>query len=64
MEAIEHEEVPWENLYEDFLARHPRLSKRVIGFMPYDYATIKIYLTDGIRMIFDGNEHIAKFVKG
>ena len=45
--------VTWKDIYQDFKSRYPNLSKHVIGYEPYNYATIKLWLDDGNKMIYD-----------
>ena len=43
----------WHELYEYFKRTHPRLSKMSLGFSPYAYAEILIYLDDGSKMTYN-----------
>lgn len=51
--------VTWRIIYQDFKRRHPNLSKKAVRFEPHDYATILIYLDDGLRLIYNYDEHKA-----
>ena len=53
--------VTWENIWQDFKRRHPRLCKEVVDWRPYDYLKIKLWMKDGRKIIYDYNCHIAKF---
>lgn len=56
------EKITWKKIYDDFKKRHPTLSKMVIDYRPYNYATILIFLTDGTRMTYNYDEKRAIFV--
>lgn len=56
------EKITWKKIYDDFKRRHPTLSKTVIDYRPYNYATILIYFTDGTRMTYNYDEKRAVFI--
>lgn len=45
--------VTWFDIYSDFKKAHPDLSSKAPDFQPYGYATIKLYFTDGQRMLYN-----------
>lgn len=45
--------VSWQDVYDNFKSVYPKLSKMSVRFMPYDYMTIAVYLSDGTKMIYD-----------
>lgn len=45
--------ITWDVIYEDFKFRHPNLSKRVVHWHSHDYATILVYLEDGMRLTYN-----------
>lgn len=52
----------WENVYEHFKAVYPRLGKMAVHFCPDGYMTIKVFLADGTRMIYDDLKKRARMV--
>lgn len=56
------EKATWDNIYKDFRRRHPNLRKDVIHHEPYSYATIKLVLKDGKKMIYNYDTKMAKFI--
>lgn len=40
--------VTWEDMFKDFKRRHPNLGKRIVDWRPCGYATIKLYIDDGL----------------
>ena len=48
-------------IYDDFRQRHPNLSKGVVSWDPYDYATIVIKCEDGSKLLYNYDEHRARF---
>ena len=55
--------VTFDNIYADFRRRHPNLKKEVIHWKPYNYLKIKVYLFDGMILIYDYWNHIATVCK-
>ena len=53
--------VTWGMIFDDFKRRHPRLSKSVRQWKPWNYLTIVIDMTDGTRMLYDYYTHKAIF---
>lgn len=51
----------WNTIYTDFKSRHPRLSKMVTYWCPYNFATIMIYFSDGRKATYNYLEHKAIF---
>lgn len=49
----------WKKILTDFKQRHPHLSKEISHWCPHDYATILIYLKDGMKLTYDYEEHKA-----
>lgn len=45
--------VTWADVYEEFRSRHPRLSKQVLRYEPYDFATILLIFFDRSRMTYN-----------
>lgn len=45
--------VTWDQIYEDFKCRYPNLSKTVMRWQPFDFATIKLWTNDEMRIIYD-----------
>lgn len=45
--------VTWRMIYEDFKKTYPTLKKQAIYFEPYDYAEIKVWLKEGIKLIYN-----------
>lgn len=42
----------WRDVYKDFRSRYPNLRNKVLGYLPYDYLTIKLMLDDGSYMTY------------
>lgn len=55
--------ITWCDIYKDFKKRHPNLKKEVAYWVPHDYATIKLKLKDGTSMLYNYDDHMAKFIK-
>lgn len=53
------EKITWNKIFKDFKRRHPNLSKNVSYWRPFDYATIIIYLKDGMIITYNYDEHRA-----
>lgn len=47
------EKITWFDIYSDFKRRFPTMSKDAPDFQPHSYATIKLYFTDGRRMLYN-----------
>ena len=45
--------VSWQDVYNNFKSVYPKLSRMSIRFVPCDYMTIAVYLSDGTKMIYD-----------
>lgn len=51
--------LPWKTILIDFKERHPRLAKKITYWCPHDYATILIYLNDGMKIVYNYDERRA-----
>lgn len=45
--------ITWKVIFDDFKSQYPKQSKSVLGFEPYDYATIKLLFPDRVRMSYN-----------
>lgn len=45
--------ITWQDIYNDFKARLPNLSKEAIEYRPYGYLSILIFFTDGSQLVYD-----------
>lgn len=45
--------VTWKDVFEDYKKRHPRASKKCLGFDPYGFATILLLFPDRVRMTYN-----------
>lgn len=54
--------VKWKDVYEEFKQLYPNLSKMVMHYEPYSFATIKLFLSDGARMLYDCDNKKAVIV--
>lgn len=52
----------WSGIYQSFKSLYPSLVKKVIGYCPYGYMSILVYLPDGVRMVYDDTERKAKII--
>lgn len=43
----------WEDVYKDYKKHFPKTSRQAMGFEPYDYATILIFLPDRVRATYN-----------
>lgn len=50
---MRQEKVTFKDVYQDFKARLPNLSKGVQYWLPNGYLTIKIFFWDGSEMVYD-----------
>lgn len=57
------EKITWENVYEDFIFRHPNLAKMCVWWRPQDYLTILLYLSDGMQVVYDYSNKRSIFLK-
>ena len=53
--------ITWEVIFDDFKQRHPNLAKRINRYNSYGYATIQIYLDDGMKLIYNYDTKRATF---
>lgn len=54
--------ITWKAIYDDFKRRHPNMSKRVVDWRPHNYATIKLYLDDGVLATYNYDEHCMYYI--
>lgn len=54
--------VTWENVYEHFKSVYPRLGKMAVHFCPGGYMTIKVFLADGTKIVYDDLKKKAMMV--
>lgn len=45
--------VTWKDIFENFKAVYPNLSKGAKDFKPYNYMSIVVYLPDGSQVVYD-----------
>lgn len=45
--------VTWNDVYKDFRKRHPKMRKHTVGFQPYDFAEVVVYIDDGRKLIYN-----------
>ena len=57
----ESKKVTWQVIYDDFVRRHPNLSKDAVDYRPHSYATIIIWFKGGKKMLYNYDEKKAKF---
>ena len=50
---MRREKVTFTDIYKDFKARLPNLSKRVLYWRPNGYLSIQVFFQDGSQMIYD-----------
>lgn len=55
--------VTWDSIYADFRRRHPYLRTLVTYWHPADYATIKLYFSDGKRGLYNCMNNRLVFVR-
>lgn len=51
--------VTFDAIYKDFRRRHPHLAKEIIHWKPHDVLKIKIFMFDGMIIIYDYWDHRA-----
>lgn len=54
--------VGWSEVYENCQSLYPNLTRKALGYRPYDYMSILIYFPDGLRMIYSEVERRARFI--
>lgn len=54
--------ITWRMMFTDFKRRHPHLSKQVVYWSPHDYGCIIIYLKDGMKLIYNCDDHKAQIL--
>lgn len=55
--------VTWKMILDDFKQRHPSLRKEVSCSRPYAYATILIYLKNGLVLTYNYDESRAYIIE-
>ena len=55
----ERNKITFRMVLDDFKKRHPHLCKRIIYWCPHDYATILIYIDDGMKLIYNWDKKKA-----
>lgn len=53
----------WDKIYEEFKQTYPSLSKKAVGYAPWGYSTIKVYLDDGMRLSYNSIDERAVVLK-
>lgn len=53
------DKLPWDKIRDDFKQRHPTLAKQIYHVQPYGYATVEIWLRDGMILAYNYDEHRA-----
>lgn len=56
------DKLPWKHIYSDFRQRHPNLKKHVLHWCPHDYATIVLWMDDGVMFTYNYDMHQLKFL--
>ena len=51
--------VTWKDVYDEFKQKYPNLAKLVMHYEPYKFATIKLFLPEGVTMVYDYDEKKA-----
>lgn len=51
----------WNDVYQDFRKRHPRLSRMSLNYIPKSYAEILIYLKDGTKLVYNYDTRRVRF---
>lgn len=56
------DQITWNDIYNDFKISYPTLSKHVVSYEPYCYATIKVFIPNVGAMIYNYDSKKATFV--
>lgn len=48
-----HGKITWDKIFRDFKEHYPKRSVDVLGFRPYNYATILLFFPNGVRQTYD-----------
>lgn len=54
--------ITWRMIFTDFKKRHPKMSKLVTYWRPYDYSTVLIYLKGGMKLIYNYDDKRARII--
>lgn len=54
--------VTWKDIFDNFKAVYPRLSKAALDYRPYNYMSIVVYLEDGTKVMYDDIAKRAKML--
>lgn len=54
--------VTWKMVHTDFKVRYPTYYKRSIGWQPYSYATIIVYLPNNENLTYNYDTKEVKFI--
>lgn len=52
----------WNDVYEDFKKTYPALVKRALHYEPYGYAEIKIWLKDNLKMVYNYDTKLGRYI--
>lgn len=53
----------WKKIFNEFKKTYPRLSKKVIGYVPSGFLTIKVYLDDGMQLGYSSIDERAVILR-
>lgn len=53
----------WKEIYKNFKFLYPNLMKETVGYCPYGYMSIMIYLSDDFQMIYNEVDKRGKIVE-
>lgn len=56
--------ITWNDIYEEFRKKFPKLSKAAVRHVPYGYMSILIYFSDGSKMVYDSATGRGKPIAG
>lgn len=52
----------WQDVFESFKRKYPRLSTSVADYKPYDFMSIEIVMQSGERLVYSGFNEQAKMI--
>ena len=55
--------ITWQSVFADFKSRFPNFKKQVVHWHPHDFLTIKLYLENGDKCIYNYADHRIVFIK-
>lgn len=60
---VKEKKLTFKQLYKNFRKRSPTMKKHLLGFQPYGYMSIVMWVDSGELLVYDGYENKSYFLK-